>query len=197
MSPVTSDIDNKSDSECDREGGCPQAQGRMNQKAGSEVGGAMIRRHGGETDSSASGKFHHGLDETPPAESRSRGWPPPTDSIPELRSLSRPRELPSHDPLPRSRSRTRLDIERRRRFVSARCVGQDLNLRTPTGQDSEPCAFDQAGPPTHTQREAIWWARNNLAVDTGRSAGLSGSRPSRGRHARKTRSAILPRVAPR
>src|SRR5881409_235699 len=39
----------------------------MNQKAGSEVGGAMIRRHGGETDSSASGKFHHGLDGTPPA----------------------------------------------------------------------------------------------------------------------------------
>src|SRR2546428_7880069 len=33
--------------------------------------------------------------------------------------------------------------------VSTRCVGQDLNLRTPTGQDSEPCAFDQAGPPTH------------------------------------------------
>src|SRR2546426_7837657 len=33
--------------------------------------------------------------------------------------------------------------------VPTRCVGQDLNLRTPTGQDSEPCAFDQAGPPTH------------------------------------------------
>src|SRR2546422_11190541 len=112
-----------------------------------------------------------------PTESGVRVWPPPTDSIPELRSLSRPRELPSLAPLPRSRSRTRLDIDRRRRFFSARCVGQDLNLRTPTGQDSEPCAFDQAGPPTHTQREAIWWARNNLAVDTGRSAGLSGARP--------------------
>src|SRR2546425_12832171 len=35
------------------------------------------------------------------------------------------------------------------RCVSTGCVGQDLNLRTPTGQDSEPCAFDQAGPPTH------------------------------------------------
>src|SRR5437667_3802808 len=29
------------------------------------------------------------------------------------------------------------------------CVGQDLNLRTPTGQDPEPCAFDQAWQPTH------------------------------------------------
>src|SRR2546425_5862973 len=37
----------------------------------------------------------------------------------------------------------------RPRPIWTRCVGQDLNLRTPTGQDSEPCAFDQAGPPTH------------------------------------------------
>ena len=28
------------------------------------------------------------------------------------------------------------------------CVGQDLNLRTPTGQRPQRCAFDQAGPPT-------------------------------------------------
>src|SRR2546427_913407 len=33
--------------------------------------------------------------------------------------------------------------------LSGGCVGQDLNLRTPTGQDPEPCAFDQAWQPTH------------------------------------------------
>src|SRR6267143_2201230 len=35
------------------------------------------------------------------------------------------------------------------RWSSKECVGQDLNLRTPTGQDPEPCAFDQAWQPTH------------------------------------------------
>src|SRR5438034_1269969 len=39
----------------------------------------------------------------------------------------------------------------RARDVVARlgCVGQDLNLRTPTGQRPQRCAFDQTGPPTH------------------------------------------------
>src|SRR5437870_5844334 len=32
-----------------------------------------------------------------------------------------------------------------------RCVGQDLNLRTPSGQRPQRCAFDQAGPPTHVR----------------------------------------------
>ena len=51
--------------------------------------------------------------------------------------------------------------------ISARCVGQDLNLRTPTGQDPEPCAFDQAGPPTRDAAGAISWTRNNLVVHPG------------------------------
>src|SRR2546427_11015756 len=61
--------------------------------------------------------------------------------------IFKPRDAPRFGPrLPMSRSGAGVQ---RPHPVSTRCVGQDVNLRTPTGQDSEPCAFDQAGPPTH------------------------------------------------
>src|SRR2546425_5510649 len=72
-----------------------------------------------------------------------------TNKLPStVEMISCPRDLPRLGPLLLSMSRNGTGWQWPGR-VSTRCVGQDLNLRTPTGQDSEPCAFDQAGPPTH------------------------------------------------
>src|SRR3970040_728369 len=47
------------------------------------------------------------------------------------------------------------------------CVGQDLNLRTPTRQDPESCAFDQAWQPTHAADVPNRTTRNKLAGTSG------------------------------